>query len=325
MEFGIRVQDSARRQDISQVLDFLRPKPQPFDLMRVGGNSDGAYLLPNDLEGISRCFSPGVGDTKIFEDDLLDKFGIESSLLDYSVTGMNFSRPLVPGKQSFRKKWLSVEAGKDNITIERWIFEESVEGDLILQMDIEGAEYENILGTSSVTLRKFRIIVVELHGVAALMQSDEGLGKLVGLARHLDGAFMVCHVHANNAVRPTRVPGAKALVSDLLEVTLLRRDRVDNNSALFIRPKLPHKHDIYSNLPGRKPAYLGKGWADRGNFLRTLRIRARHWCSYFFVRVRVVFKSLARIGRDLRDSVYLRIPEKILEIIRSAHKIVRRP
>jgi len=325
MEFRIDVLDSPRSQDISLVLDFLRPKPQPFNLVRVGGNSDGAYLLPNDLKGISRCFSPGVGNTKIFEDDLLDRFGIESSLLDYSVTGTHFRRPLVPGKQTFRKKWLSTQPGKDNVTIEQWVAEEGVEGDLILQMDIEGAEYENLLGASRATLRNFRIIVVELHGVAALMQSHEGLGKLVGLARHLDGEFMVCHIHANNGVRPVRVPGTKALVSDLLEVTLLRRDRVDKNSVIFIRPKLPHNHDIHSNLPGRKPAYLGKGWTDRGNFLRTSGTRARHWFFYFLVRLWLVIKPLTRIYREFRDSVYLRSPEKIVKIIGSAHRVFRRP
>ena len=34
------------------------------ELIRLGSNNDGGYLVPNDLKGISACFSPGV-DTKI--------------------------------------------------------------------------------------------------------------------------------------------------------------------------------------------------------------------------------------------------------------------
>ena len=38
-----------------------------FNLLRIGGDSDGGYLLPDDLENISSCFSPGVSDIFDFE------------------------------------------------------------------------------------------------------------------------------------------------------------------------------------------------------------------------------------------------------------------
>ena len=40
-------------------LDVLRPKKSPYELIRIGGTSDGAYLLPNDLAGVSACFPQG--------------------------------------------------------------------------------------------------------------------------------------------------------------------------------------------------------------------------------------------------------------------------
>ena len=63
------------------LLDVLRPQPSPVPLIRVGGNWDGAYLLPDDLKNIAACFSPGVSNTKRFEDELLDRYGIPSCLL----------------------------------------------------------------------------------------------------------------------------------------------------------------------------------------------------------------------------------------------------
>jgi hypothetical protein len=61
---------------IRHLLNILRPKPNPFPLIRIDGKRDGAYLAPNDLEAIDACFSPGVSNIKKFEDELVAKYGI---------------------------------------------------------------------------------------------------------------------------------------------------------------------------------------------------------------------------------------------------------
>ena len=53
-----------------KLLDVLQPKPSPIPLVRLGGNWDGAYMVPNDLKGIVACMSPGVSNVKRFEDEL---------------------------------------------------------------------------------------------------------------------------------------------------------------------------------------------------------------------------------------------------------------
>lgn len=45
---------------------------------------DGGYLIPDDLEGISACFSPGVDDRATFETSLIAR-GIPCFLADASV------------------------------------------------------------------------------------------------------------------------------------------------------------------------------------------------------------------------------------------------
>ena len=115
-------------------------------LPRVGGNWDGAYLLPDDLKNIVACFSPGVSNVKRFEDELLDRYGIPSHMCDFTSDVRNFRTPLKDG-QTFRKLWLDVNGAKNSISLEQWVAEKSVirQGDLILQIDIEGAEYRNLL------------------------------------------------------------------------------------------------------------------------------------------------------------------------------------
>jgi hypothetical protein len=144
----------------------MKPKPCPVPLIRVGGDKDGAYLLPDDLQGIKACFSPGVNNFKNFEDELLEKFGIISHMCDFSSDVEKFKTPLQPG-QTFKKKWLDVDDKKDSISLNEWVTELEPDSnqDLLLQMDIEGAEYRNILNTSESILQRFRIIVIELHGL----------------------------------------------------------------------------------------------------------------------------------------------------------------
>lgn len=39
-------------------------------LTRIGSSNDGGYLVPDDLDGIKSCFSPGVANNSDFEFDL---------------------------------------------------------------------------------------------------------------------------------------------------------------------------------------------------------------------------------------------------------------
>jgi hypothetical protein len=150
---------------ISETLNYFIPQPCPFQLVRVGGDSDGAYLLPNDMDGVSACFSPGVYNTKDFEDELALKFGINSHMLDFSSNENLFKTPLIPGMQSFDKKWLDTKNSATSITLEDWIYEKegNAQADFILQMDIEGSEYRTLLKTPKTCIERFRIIVLEIH------------------------------------------------------------------------------------------------------------------------------------------------------------------
>ena len=55
-----------------------------YQLVRIGSNSDGGYLIPDTLDQIEFCFSPGVGETSSFEDHL-KKFNIKSFLADGTI------------------------------------------------------------------------------------------------------------------------------------------------------------------------------------------------------------------------------------------------
>lgn len=98
--------------EMLEVFELLKPRPSSYPLARVGDDRDGSYLIPEDLEGIAACFSPGVNNIKHFEDRLVDEYGIVCHMCDYSSDVSKFKTPIRDTKQTFLKKWLNSETRK---------------------------------------------------------------------------------------------------------------------------------------------------------------------------------------------------------------------
>src|SRR6202167_2755465 len=98
---GYNLTDQTDDAAVRDLIGRLRPLHCGKDLIRIGGDADGGYLLPDDLDGIEYCFSPGVGTLSGFETHLAD-FHIKSFLADYSVDAAPVSRP----ELIFDKKFL---------------------------------------------------------------------------------------------------------------------------------------------------------------------------------------------------------------------------
>ena len=252
----------------------------PFKLIRLGGRGDGAYLIPDDLKNIEACFSPGVCDSKSFEDDLTNYFDINSHMCDFSTDLNKLSTPLIKTKQSFEKKWLDVDNSKDAITLEDWIKKYSWESnkDLILQMDIEEAEYRNIISCSSELLNRFRIIIIEIHQVHKYLKENIESYDFQSLINKLLNNHKVVHVHGNNCGISLIDKKTKMNIPDVMELTLLRKDRFTTSSNKIFNPVLPNTLDIKTNVPTKPMLILNKHWHQK----LTLKIK--------FIRTLIIYK-----------------------------------
>lgn len=246
---------------MSNPLRLLIPQPCPVPLVRIGGTGDGAYLVPDDLAGILACFSPGVNNSKDFEDDLANRFGICSHLCDYTSDTDRFKTPLIAGKQTFEKKWLEPVSGEDATSLEDWInrYAPNPADDLILQMDIEGAEYRNLLAASVPVLTRFRVIAIELHGLLALIQSPTD-NPVARLLVKLDATHVCVHAHPNNCCGEFIDPVSGMNIPNVIELAYLRRDRLPSPATKYFQPQLPHPNDIAYNVRDRPPLHLNDRW-----------------------------------------------------------------
>ena len=114
------------------------------------------------------------------------------------------------------------------MTLDDWVkCNVSNSGDLLLQMDIEGAEWHVLLNVSEQTLKRFRIIIIEFHCLERLMDKHS-FPAMKAVFDRLLRDFHVVHSHPNNygGLVDTRL----FQIPRLLEMTFLRKDRVNSST-----------------------------------------------------------------------------------------------
>lgn len=246
---GLRLCKGASCEEISRFLASVRPVRTEHELIRIGGEADGGYLVPDDLAGVRTCFSPGVADKADFEEACARR-GIRSMMADHSVEGPPVANPLF----HFEKKFLGSRNDDVFMTLGSWVDRCAPgESDMILQMDIEGAEYPVLLTTPRETFLRFRTIVIEFHSLE-LVAERFGLQQIALAFGRLTEDFDVVHAHANNCTAVHRYEGFE--LPPVMEFTFHRKDRSARRTAAT---DFPHRLDR-GNLPGRPDTVLPPCW-----------------------------------------------------------------
>jgi hypothetical protein len=227
--FATRMTDPGR---LRSLIARLHPVSPPKALIRLGPKGDGGYLLPDDLEAIHACFSPGVSQVSGFEKDCAD-LGMRVFLADGSVDRPAEEHALF----EFSKKYIGAISNEEFTTLDDWVDASLPEqdSDLLLQMDIEGCEYEVLISASKALMHRFRVIVAEFHQLDQL--GSEPFFNLAG--RIFDKILQThscVHIHPNNCCGLTTKEGM--VVPRVMEFTFLRSDRINRISyqAIFPNP-----------------------------------------------------------------------------------------
>jgi hypothetical protein len=249
---GISIGRCVNVQLVRRLITRLHPVSTDKGLIRIGGDKDGGYVIPDDLDGVVACFSPGVGATAAFETVLLAR-GIPCYLVDGSVTGPPLAHPLV----HFDKKYLGVVNDDTTTTLDAWVNACAPgDADLVLQMDIEGAEWVVLLNVSEEVLSRFRIIIVEFHWLERL-NDKVGFELMSSTLSRLLGRFYLVHNHPNNVARAFNSRGIT--IPRYLEMTFLRHDRAQVTG---YANQFPHPLDR-KNVLERPDLALPAEWYSR--------------------------------------------------------------
>lgn len=238
------------RHELAALIESLHPVDAGIELIRLGPDGDGGYLVPDDLDGIEYALSPGVSDESGFEAALAAR-GIRVFLADYSVDGPAESNPLF----SFDKKYVGCLENEQFMTLDGWKQARApgYAGDLLVQMDIEGGEFETIMNLSPMLLQQIRIFIIEFHYLHQLW--NKPWFRLVSrVFEKLLGTHTVVHIHPNNCCGSFTSRGLT--LPRIAEFTFLRNDRVRTRR---YRSDFPHVLDR-ENVPGKRPLVLPRCW-----------------------------------------------------------------
>ena len=105
-------------------------------------------------------------------------------------------------------------------------------------MDIEGYEYEFIRALSRKQLNKINMIMIEFHS----SRGQWGLfdDKKIGCFDILNKTHVLCHIHANNSIKPKEYNGVK--VPQVFECLYVKKKFVKD--AKLNDERLPSKLDM---------------------------------------------------------------------------------
>lgn len=198
------------------LLEKLRVREVEAELVRLGSELDGGYVLPDILDEALVCFSAGVHLNSDFEMDLARR-GIRSHLIDFSVSGPAASHPLI----GFTRKFLSGSTFMDShVSLDEWVQNLEPSKELMLKMDIEGSEWAVLQSASDSTLERFNLMVVEFHGLDRLGLAGPFSIMNATLTRLLK-IFDIVNAHPNNYRGESTFFGAR--VPEVIELTLVNK------------------------------------------------------------------------------------------------------
>jgi hypothetical protein len=169
-------------------------------------------------------------------------------MADFSVD----QSPIMNDKLDFKKVFIGYENKPGFLSLQNWINESigEIDEDMILQMDIEGGEYDVLIETSSEVLEKFRILIIEFHFFGQIY-SKSGFELVSACLYKLLKSFNIVHIHPNNCSKLIKLENYS--VPQVLEFTFHRKDR-----AKFFKNELlsfPHPLDK-DNQPSKKSVIL---------------------------------------------------------------------
>jgi len=242
------VTNAANPAQVRALVNLAKPVAVPDGLKRFGPDGDGGYLLPDDLDGISACISPGVSSECGFDTAMAER-GIDVLMADASVAGPPVDNP----RFHFIPKYLDIWPSDWTMPIEE-LCAEADDGELILQMDIEGAEYRVLGAMRDALLQRFRIMVIEFHGLDAMF-SRFGYAVVHPVFEKLARTHRVVHLHPNNCIAPIERCGLS--VPPVMEFTFYRKDRLGHAPAP--QRSFPHPLDAPC-MPQKRDYALPACW-----------------------------------------------------------------
>jgi hypothetical protein len=219
---GFQIQRLAPKNQIQIALELLRPFELVEKLIRVGPMGDGGYVIPKFNGNVTALISPGCNGEWEFEKEIYKIFEIPSIVIDHDdKKPIDFHDPHL-----YINAWVGAVNDSTTRNLSRIISENLKPDDyFILQMDIEGMEYETFLSFEENVIKQARVIIVELHYLENLMNPSWLQYTFFPFIKKINATHQIVYLNGNT-------------YCDLIEFAGMKWPRVLEVTAVL-------RHDIY--------------------------------------------------------------------------------
>ena len=207
---------------ILAIAKLVKPsKLKDMKEIRVGCDHDGGYVMYEiSTSKIDGAMSIGVGPDVSWDLDVaamgikVDMFDPTIRKIPAKVSNGTFHKIGIGTVDSIDSKYVPIMklreiAGLENST------------EIILKIDVEGAEWTSLRNLPKDELSRYSQIAIEMHNLSRI-SDDEYFSSVVDVLQSLSASHVPVHLHANNYA-PLNCYG-NYWFPDAIEVTYVRRD-----------------------------------------------------------------------------------------------------
>ena len=198
-------------------------KAEGHELMRTGDENDGGYVMLDDLPG-GIAYSFGIARNVSWDRDMASR-GYDVYMYDHTIDSL----PEENVRFHWSKLGIGDGSGNDVLlkTLEELIAVNGHEGksDMILKMDVEGAEWGFLESVKPETLLRFRQILFEFHGL--MDPKKYGLSvkysRILEMLEKVNASHQLIHLHPCNFSNCASFGGK--IFPQTVEATYVIRDK----------------------------------------------------------------------------------------------------
>ena len=231
------------------------------NFVRLGKPNDGGYVMVDNFNvsgGVCIAYSFGISNDVSWDWDMASR-GYDIFMYDPTIDALPKNHERF---HFFKQGILGIEIKEQSInTPENFIRlnGHANESNMILKMDVEGAEWSFLSTVTSETLNQFDQMVFEFHGMIKPKDQSVMNATLACLTK-INRTHSLVHLHANN-FGATLILDEKILMPDTLELTYVKTSNYElvDDENIFLPLPVDQK-----NNPNAQEIPLGR-WNKKFN------------------------------------------------------------
>lgn len=219
--------DGKRFENLHQLLEIK--DVNDIEFTRIGREHDGGYIMLNDFNESMIAYSYGISNDVSWDSDMASR-GIHCYMYDHTISSL----PQESSYFHWKKEGIcGIKKSVNCNTLDTHIKNNGHEQnrDLILKMDVEGAEWDALINLDEKILNQFRQMVFEFHN----MYDPRFYSITCKVLEKLNKTHQPVHVHGNN-YGPRKCVN-KLVMPHALEVLYVRKENYQFSQSRHFYPR----------------------------------------------------------------------------------------